>query len=151
MISEKRIPFSYKRLRYFLYMGIAWTTLGVIILVLILLQPFFKGIIFERDFGFLLTSIPFWKVLIAIGGIHILFWLVFKFNAYVIIDKKSITQNKILYLNRLFFDEIEHIDEYAGDYTFYGKSGKITLRKTSFTPYDHDSIKELAERLNAEK
>lgn len=141
MISEKRIPFSYKLLRYFLQMGIAWTALGLGLLILKLL--------FKIDMGILLTSIPFWQALMLVGGIHLLLWFVFKLNTYVIIDKKSITQNKILYLNRLFFDEIEHIDEYAGDYTFYGKSGKITLRKTSFTPYDHDNIKELAERLNA--
>jgi trans-2-enoyl-CoA reductase len=72
-------------------------------------------------------------------------------NTYVIIDEKSITQNNILSINRLFYDEITHIDEYAGDYTFVGKNKKIRLKKMSFTPDDHDIIKELAERLNAAK
>jgi len=138
MISEQRIPFSYKRLRYFLQMGIAWTMLGGI------------QLIFERGFGFLLSSIPFWKVLLSLGGIHLLCWLVYKFNSYIIIDEKSITQNNILYTKQLFFDQIEHTDEYAGDYTFYGKNKKIVLRKVSFTPDDHDIIKELTERLKDE-
>jgi len=143
MISEKRIPFSYKRLRYFLQMGIAWTALGMGLLLL--------KILFNIDMGILLTSIPFWQALLFVGGIHLLLWFVFKLNTYVIIDKKSIAQNNILSINRLFFDEITNVDEYAGDYTFIGKKKKIRLKKVSFTPDDHDIIKELAERLNVTK
>ena len=131
----QHLPFNYKRLRYFLYMGVAWTSLGMI------------QFVFESDFGFLLTIIPFWVVFISLGVIHLLLWLIYKFNSYVIIDSKSILQNKIVYKKQLFFDQIEHVDEYAGDYIFFGEKEKITLKKESFTLDGHDIIKEVAEKL----
>ena len=125
------LPFNYKLLRYFLYMGIVWTSIGVLVF----------------SIGFKAKSFEF--LWLPLGILHLILWIVYKKSTYLIIDHKSITQNKIIYKKQLFFNEIEHVDEYAGDYIFFGKNKKITLRKNSFLLDDYDIIKEVAKKIKS--